>query len=79
MNDNLIMVKRSGPRGWHWIDRAKFDPAVHERYGVESTVEPVLTADEIELAKLEADEKAKAESDAAEAARIARESTKPKK
>lgn len=28
--DNCIKVKRDGPRGWHWIARADFDPAVHE-------------------------------------------------
>lgn len=31
-NPNLIKVKRSGPRGWHWIDRASYDPAKHELY-----------------------------------------------
>lgn len=25
-----VKVKRDGPRGWHWIDRSKYDPAVHE-------------------------------------------------
>ena len=24
-----IAVKRDGPRGWHWIARENFDPAVH--------------------------------------------------
>lgn len=24
-----IAVKRDGPRGWHWIARANYDPAVH--------------------------------------------------
>ncbi len=23
---NCVRVARDGPRGWHWIDRAKFDP-----------------------------------------------------
>jgi hypothetical protein len=25
-----IKVKRDGPRGWHWIAAANFNPAVHE-------------------------------------------------
>jgi hypothetical protein len=24
-----LKVKRDGPRGWHWIDAAKYDPAIH--------------------------------------------------
>jgi len=28
-NPAAIRVKRDGPRGWHWIDGARFDPAVH--------------------------------------------------
>lgn len=27
-----IKVKRDGPRGWHWIAAAHFDPAVHELF-----------------------------------------------
>lgn len=27
-----IAVKRDGPRGWHWIARENYDPAVHEIY-----------------------------------------------
>lgn len=26
----LVRVRRDGPRGWHWIDRARFDPDIHE-------------------------------------------------
>jgi len=25
-----VRVKRDGPRGWHWISAAHFDPAKHE-------------------------------------------------
>lgn len=25
-----VKVKRDGPRGWHWIAAANFDPAKHE-------------------------------------------------
>lgn len=25
----LVKVKRDGPRGWHWIDASRYDPAVH--------------------------------------------------
>lgn len=25
-----IKVKRDGPRGWHWITAASYDPARHE-------------------------------------------------
>lgn len=25
-----IKVKRDGPRGWHWIAAANFDPALHQ-------------------------------------------------
>lgn len=28
--ENCIKVKRDGPRGWHWIAAASFDPEVHE-------------------------------------------------
>ena len=31
--ENCIKVKRDGPRGWHWIKAADFDPAVHEPVG----------------------------------------------
>lgn len=27
---NCIKVKRDGPRGWHWIAKDAFDPAIHE-------------------------------------------------
>lgn len=27
-----VKVKRDGPRGWHWIAAAHYDPAVHELY-----------------------------------------------
>jgi hypothetical protein len=27
-----IAVKRDGPRGWHWIARENYDPAVHVRH-----------------------------------------------
>lgn len=27
---NCVKVKRDGPRGWHWIAKASFDPAKHE-------------------------------------------------
>lgn len=30
--ENCVKVKRDGPRGWHWIARANFDPAVHEMH-----------------------------------------------
>ena len=25
-----VKVKRDGPRGWHWITAASFDPSKHE-------------------------------------------------
>lgn len=28
--ENCIKVKRDGPRGWHWIARESYDPAIHE-------------------------------------------------
>lgn len=28
--DGRIKVKRDGPRGWHWIAAANYDPAIHE-------------------------------------------------
>jgi len=28
----VVKVKRDGPRGWHWIGRHRFDPAIHELY-----------------------------------------------
>lgn len=28
----VVKVKRDGPRGWHWIARAHYDPARHELY-----------------------------------------------
>lgn len=31
MADQRIKVKRDGPRGWHWITAASFDPSKHER------------------------------------------------
>jgi hypothetical protein len=27
-----VRVKRDGPRGWHWIAAAHYDPARHELY-----------------------------------------------
>lgn len=27
-----IKVKRDGPRGWHWIAAAHYDPARHELF-----------------------------------------------
>lgn len=30
MDDGRVKVKRDGPRGWHWIAAASFDPARHE-------------------------------------------------
>ncbi len=30
MSADRIKVKRDGPRGWHWIAAAHFDPAKHE-------------------------------------------------
>lgn len=32
MNLPVIKVKRDGPRGWHWINRAKFDEGGYEEY-----------------------------------------------
>ena len=29
-NPTAIKVKRDGPRGWHWIAAANYDPAIHE-------------------------------------------------
>lgn len=29
---DAVAVVRSGPRGWHWIDKATFDPKVHKPY-----------------------------------------------
>jgi hypothetical protein len=26
----MLRVKRDGPRGWHWIAAASFDPSRHE-------------------------------------------------
>jgi hypothetical protein len=26
----VLRVKRDGPRGWHWISAASFDPSRHE-------------------------------------------------
>lgn len=40
MNSTLIKVKRSGPRGWHWIAAALFDPEAHELF--EEAQPPVL-------------------------------------
>jgi len=31
-DDHRVAVKRDGPRGWHWIAKASFDPAVHEMH-----------------------------------------------
>ena len=30
MTTDRIKVKRDGPRGWHWITAASYDPAIHE-------------------------------------------------
>jgi len=40
---DLVKVKRDGPRGWHWIDASRFDPAVHEVYVEPGEESPVLT------------------------------------
>ncbi len=37
---DIVKVKRDGPRGWHWIARAKFDPELHEEYRDEDEEKP---------------------------------------
>jgi len=37
---DIVKVKRDGPRGWHWIDRAKFDPEIHEEYRDDEETKP---------------------------------------
>lgn len=37
---DIVKVKRDGPRGWHWIDAAKFDPEIHERVDDEAEQKP---------------------------------------
>lgn len=39
-----IKVKRDGPRGWHWIAAAHFDPTVHEIVQDEPPAAPVAPA-----------------------------------
>ena len=29
MASGVVKVRRDGPRGWHWIDASRYDPAVH--------------------------------------------------
>lgn len=49
----LLKVKRDGPRGWHWIDKAKFDPDVHELFDVPEAEPKKLTAAELRSALTE--------------------------
>lgn len=45
-----IKVKRSGPRGWHNISKASYDPAKHELYEPEAkpeTVDDPMSIDEM--------------------------------
>lgn len=40
----VVKVKRDGPRGWHWITAASFDPAIHEVYSEAETASPDISA-----------------------------------
>jgi hypothetical protein len=43
--DGLVKVKRDGPRGWHYIDPANFDPARHVLFD-DAPAETLVTGNE---------------------------------
>ena len=50
---DVLKVKRDGPRGWHWIDKAKFDPAVHELFDAPEAEPKKVTAADLRSALTE--------------------------
>jgi hypothetical protein len=40
MTPTRIKVKRDGPRGWHWIAAANYDPAKHELVDQDAQMQP---------------------------------------
>ena len=50
---DTIKVKRDGPRGWHNIAAASFDPEKHERYDADAA--PAVKSDDT-IVELKADD-----------------------
>jgi hypothetical protein len=48
-----VAVKRKGGRGWHWINKSAFDPAVHVVH------DPAAEAEAAKVAEEDAAKKAK--------------------
>lgn len=49
-DEGRVKVKRDGPRGWHWIAAANYDPAIHELVDPPAATVAALAAEHVEPA-----------------------------